>query len=158
MGNKKLVEVNYGIASSYSDFTEINYKLQGELRDKVLAHEAKHSSGPYDKKDFLTDFQSKDPYFFKSLKFALMNPEALVGFFPFMYSYYAKRWTYNSTALYPFIWFGLIFSVFFLVLFGVDFFLCLLGYSIIFIFLNIMLLIITHIRVKKENNFIYKEI
>ncbi len=155
--NKKVINVNYGLGSSYDECIEINHKLSDKLRKSVMAHELRHRNGVYGKQDFLNDFQSKKSYFFDSFLFALKNPEMLVGFFPFMYSYYFKIMTFNFPALVPFLYFGLIFSGFFTVLFKVNFFMALLGYTVLFMMANIILLIITHLYVKKDKDFEYKE-
>ena len=110
--NIPMIQVNYGIASSYDNCIEIHHKLPADLKERILNHEKKHGKGAYNIQDFKNDFQSNNSYFFKSLKFAFFNLEALIGFFPFMYSYYLKTFTWNSSAVYPFFWFGLIFSLF----------------------------------------------
>jgi hypothetical protein len=142
---RKIVNVNYGIASSYSDGTiEINKKIKGKLRKKILEHERRHSLGVYDKDDFRNDFHSKNSHFFESLKFGIKNPEALINYFVVMYSYYFDKWTYNPTGVYPFLYFGIIFSLFFFLLFKVNFLLAFLGWICIFLVVNIILLIYTH--------------
>jgi len=157
LDNLPIVEVNYGLGSIYESCIEINHKLPTTLRDKILKHEESHSrTTAYTKEDFMIDFQSKSSYFKESFLFALRNPECLVGFFPIMFSYYKKVWTWNTGAFFPYAWFGLIFSVFFSVLFKVNFFMALLGYTVLFVSLNIVLLILTHIIVKKDKGFIYK--
>ena len=159
MTNPKIIEVNYALASTYADFIEINYKLAGPLRKKILDHELKHNSGnSYTKQDFKTDFKSENSYFFESLKFSILNPECLIGFFPFMYSYYAKDWTFNFPAIFPYMWFGLIFSTIVSLMLKMNFFLALLCYTALFALLNILLLIITHINIKKWKGFVYKEV
>jgi len=157
MDDLKIVEVNYGLGSIYEDCIEINHKLPTALRDKILKHEQSHSKTiAYTKEDLLNDFQSKSSYFKESFLFSLKNLEALVGFFPMMYSYYKKIWTWNTGALVPYLWFGLIFSVFFSLLFKINFFMALLGYTIMFVLFNIVLVILTHSIVKKDKGFIYK--
>lgn len=150
MNEKKIVEVNYGIASSYDDFIEINRKLRDPLRKKILDHELRHDSGKYSVKDFKNDFQSKKPHFFESFSFALRNPEALINYFPFMYSYYRGILTYNYTALFPFLYYGIIFSVFFLVVFKISLFKSFIGWVVIFGLINIFLLVYTHYYVKNH--------
>ena len=158
----KIISVNYALASTYSlddeQIIELNYKLSDPLRQKILDHELRHSQGNYNKEDFKNDFQSKNSYFLESLKFSLMFPECLIGFFPLLYSYYFKRFTYNSSSVFPFIWFGIIFSAFFGVLFKINFLKAFIGFTIIILILNLILLILTHIRVKKQKNFQYQEI
>ena len=159
MEDKPIVLVNYGLGSVYSDIIELNYKLPQDLRDKILDHEKRHSSSvSYTKEDFMNDFQSKSSYFKESLIFSLRNPESLINFFPIMYSYYLKVITWNTPAVFPYLYFGLIFSGFFWVLFGINFFLALFGYTIMFVVLNIILLILTHTLVKKDKSFIYKQL
>ena len=157
LDNLSIVEVNYGIGSVYEDCIELNHKLPTELRDRILKHEENHSKvNSYTKEDFMLDFQSKSSYFKESFLFSLRNLEALIGFFPLMYSYYKKIWTWNTGALVPYLWFGLIFSLFFSLIFKVNFFLALLGYTIMFVSFNIVLIILTHSIVKKDKGFIYK--
>ena len=158
--SKKIIEVNYGLASSYSDFLEINYKLRSnpELRKQILEHEKRHSDKSYNKEDFKNDFQSKNSYSLKSLWFSLTQPKCLVGFMPFMYNYYKKDWTFNSSALFPFIYFGIIFCAFWSVLFKINFLYAFICFTAIVTILNILLIIIAHIRVKKNKGFIYQEI
>lgn len=147
---KKLFNVNYGLASSYDNFIEINKKLKGSLRKKILAHEKRHDSGAYSLKDWKNDFQSKDSYFLESLWFSLKNPEALINFFLIMYSYHAKTWTWNSTVILPFLWFGAIWTLFWSLLFKISLFQTFLGYVIIYAFTNIILIIFTHWYVCKQ--------
>lgn len=151
--DKKVIDVDYGVASVYDSdngqIIEINRKLTGELREKVIRHEKMHRSGAYSREDMKVDFQADKPHFFESLKFAFLNPESLVGYFPIMYSYYFKKWTYNPTATLPFVYLGVIFSLFFLILFRINFFLAFLGWSCIVVIFNIILLFITHRYVKK---------
>jgi hypothetical protein len=157
MDNRPVIGVNYGLASSYPDCIEVNHKLSTILREKVIKHEHRHSRNKhYTKEDFKNDFQSKSSYFKDSLKFALFNPEALIGFFPFMYSYYKKIMTLNSSALYPFLYFGLLFSGFFWLVVHVNFFLAFLGYTVMLIVLNCVLLFMTHMIVRRDKGFIYK--
>jgi hypothetical protein len=148
MNNKKIVEVPYGLGSSYDDLIEINKDLKGKLREKIIEHELRHSSGEYSKSDKTNDFHSKNPYFFESFMFCLWHPEGFINFFPFMYSYYQKIWTYNSSALYPFLYFGIIFMVFFLVIFKANLWHILIGYLCIFATLQILCIIYVHFYVK----------
>lgn len=144
----KIIKVDYGIASVYNDGTlEINRKLKGVLKEKVLAHELRHSGGNYNLKDFHNDFSSKDSSFWKVLIFALKNPECLIGYFMFMYSYYLKKLTYNSSALYPFGYFGLIFVLFFIIFFKISVFNAVLGWVILYLSINLILLLSTHLHV-----------
>lgn len=121
MTKRKIILVDYGISSVYSDGTiEINRKLKGELREAILKHERRHTIGKYSLKDFKNDFQAQKPHFVESLKFALKNPEALINYFALMYSYNKKVLTWNSTALYPFVYFGAIFMVFCFIFVGIS--------------------------------------
>lgn len=159
MPEKEIIDVDYGIASSYDDGIEINRKLTQypKLRNQILAHELKHTKSWYDIKDFKNDFQSKEPYFLQSLVFALKNREAWINFFPLMYSYHFQEWTYNFSALIPFIYFGLIFWVVtFLVLkfliydVGILTGFALVGiWFLIVALFNGVILLITHREVKK---------
>lgn len=169
--SNKLINVNYGLSSVYSTpegtITEINYKLTSELRNKIRKHEARHKSDRhYSKEDFKNDFMSENSYFFESLKFCFINLECMIGFFPYMFSYYMKYWTFNKSALYPFIYFGLIFSAvvsgviwsfagtnFWFILLG-----SIIGYTIFVALLNLILLGYTHWVVKKQKDFQYKEV
>jgi hypothetical protein len=159
MSPPKVIETNYGLASNYGDFIEVHYLLSGEIRDSIMKHERRHSSDRhYTKEDMKNDFQSENPYFFKSLKFCFFHPEAFIGFFPLMYSYYAKDWSFNWTAVIPFTIIGLFFSLFATLLFHVNIFSAFIGYSIMFVILNALMLIYTHIRVKKQKDFQYREV
>jgi hypothetical protein len=144
---KKIVKVDYGLASSYDEIIEINKKLKGKLLKKILDHEKTHDNGSYSKKDFLIDFSSKDPYFFESVSFSLKNPEALVNFFPLMYSYYLGIWSLNLTSLFPFLQFGVLFSLFFLI-FNINFLSSFFMWSILVGWFNVILIAYTHIYVK----------
>lgn len=154
----KIINCNYGLASNYGDFIEIHAGLSGQLRKDILAHELRHSPGKYDKSDLKNDFQSKKPTFFKSLWFCLQYPEAFVNFFPLMYSYYKKEWSFNSSAIWPFLYFGIIFSVFFLITLKIGLGLSFLGYTAFVAIMNGILLGLTHIRVKKQKGFQYLEV
>lgn len=149
--DKPVIEVNYGLASSYDEFIEVNKKLKHfpGLRDSILAHERRHRNGKYGMKDILNDFQAKKSNFKESLLFSLRNLECLINFFPYMYSYHAKQWTYNSSAMLPFIYFGIIFTLFFKFVFKLPLLHTLLGYLGFVASLNIILLIMTHRYVKK---------
>src|SRR3989304_1111378 len=113
MDNRKIIPVPYGLASAYADFIEIHYLLYGDLRTKILNHERRHKATDkhYTTNDLKNDFASKNSYFKESLKFAVFHPECWVGFFPLMYSYFAKQMTWNTSAMIPFTYFGLLFSV-----------------------------------------------
>jgi hypothetical protein len=158
---KPVYAVNYGIASSYDGFIEMNGALYSDinakLKQSVLDHERRHRNGKYSKTDFMNDFQSKNSYFLESLKFCAKHPASWIGFFPLMYSYYGKDWSWNWSGFFPFVWFGLIFSGFFKLLFGIGFFRAFLGYSVLFTFLQIILLILTHILVKRDGIIEYKK-
>lgn len=166
----KIIEVNYGIASNYGDFIEIHHKLYGTLKEKILAHEHKHKitsrNNAYTKEDFKNDFNAEQGYFLETLKFSIMNPEAFVNFMPLMKSYYAGRWTWNSAALVPFGYFGIIFTVittlFFSLMFKADnvktFLIAGIGYCIMFALCNLLAILITHRIVKKDKDFTYKEV
>jgi hypothetical protein len=155
----KIIQTNYGLASVYEEFMELNCKLYGSLREKIIKHENRHKSDRhYTKEDFKNDFQSENSYFLESLKFSVMNPECLVGFFPFMYSYYAKQFTFNFAALFPFLYLGLIFTAFFSLLFKIYFYKAFIGWIVVFIIIQFILLLYTHIYVKRQKNFEYKEV
>jgi len=160
--DKKIVLVNYGLGSAYDNFIELNHKLNSQvnqsLRKKIIAHERRHGNEKYSMKDFKNDFQAQNSYFFESLKFALRNPECLIGFFPFMYSYYFRIMTFNLAALVPFVYFGAIFTGFFWLLFKVNPLKAFLGYSIFFVIIQIFFLIFTHKYVKSDKYFKYKEL
>jgi hypothetical protein len=156
---KKIIPVDYGISSVYSEIIEINRKLKGSLRSKILKHELRHENGKYTYSDWKNDFNSKDSYFIESLKFSLKNPEALINFCPFMYSYFLKIMTFNLSSIFPIVYFGLIFCVFW----SIVGFIVKLNPLIIFIesmvfwvliiaLINIYLLIYTHIYVCRKNN------
>ena len=145
MTKTQVIEVDYGLSSAYSDGTiEINRKIVGPLREKILKHELSHTSGAYNLKDFKTDFQSKAPYFFESLKFCWLNPEGFINFMPFLYSYYLNAWTFNWTSLYPFLIWGIFFSLVCKLLFHVSFFYALIGWINFLVVINVALLIYTH--------------
>lgn len=150
--NKPIILTNYGLGSSYNEFIEINKKLQTPLKDKILEHELRHDSGKYSVKDWKNDFQSKKPHFFEALWFSLKNPEALINYFFVMYSYYGKFWTINLTSLFPFFYFGLIWTLFFKLMLKINILLAFLGWACFYIITNILLLIYTHIYVFRHKN------
>ena len=150
MKRKKIINVPYGVASSYDEAIEINEKLTGKLRAKVLRHELRHTNGKYTKKDYNNDFHSSEPHFFESFKFALNNPEALIGYFPLMYSYFFKQFTWNQTSFYPLVYFGAIWTLFFAFLFKIEVFLAFLGWICVVAIINCILLIVTDIYVRKK--------
>jgi len=148
---KKIVKVNYGLASSYSDIIEINKKLTGDLYNKILRHEKGHDDDFYNLNDLMNDFNSKDSYFFESLIFSLKNPECLINFFILMYSYHFKKFTYNLSAIFPFAYFNLIFISFWYLLFRINPIYSFICYVSIYILINITLLIYTHYYVSKHS-------
>jgi hypothetical protein len=148
---KPVILVNYGLASAFNDHIELHWKLRGNLKKSILAHELRHETGAYSWKDWKNDFQAKKSHFFQAFRFALRHPEALINYFPFMYSYYSKAWTYNLSCLTPFLYFGLIWSVFWLLLFKINLFQAFLGYACIYALVNISLLILTHLKVKSSS-------
>lgn len=152
MTRPKVVEVDYGIASAYSDgVIEINRKINGNLREKILTHEFSHTIGQgYTKKDYDTDFNSRSPYFFESLKFCIHNLEGFINFMPVLYSYRLKQWTFNFTALIPFFLWGFIFSTITWLLLKQNFFLASFAWLNIIVSLNIAAIIYTHFYVKKK--------
>lgn len=150
--NKPLIKVNYGIASVYDSHIEINRKIKGSLKKRILSHEYRHTSGRYTLKDWQNDFQAKKPYFWESFKLACKNPEMLINYFLFMYSYYTKTWTYNSSAAYPFVYFGCIWNIFWVLLFNVNIFQALLGWVVIYNIIEIILLTYTHFYVKRTSH------
>lgn len=150
--NLPIVEVDYGVASNYGNLIELNknLKLYPELRKKLIEHERRHSSGRYDKKDFFNDFKSKNSTFFEVLRFCSRNKEGFVNFMPFMYSYYLKEWSFNSTALFPFILYGVIFVTFFYYALSLSFFNLILGWFGAVALLNLIFLIFAHKNVVKN--------
>lgn len=145
-----IIETDYGIASNYGFVIEINRKLNAhpKLKQKILNHELRHTSGSYNKQDFMNDFQSKDSYFIDTLKFCLKNPEGFINFFPFMYSYYFKEWTFNSSSMIPLCIFGLIFISFFKFTLGLSLLWLFGGWIISCLIWNAIFLLITHTYVK----------
>lgn len=146
----KIVDVDYGLSSVYSDGTiEINRKIQGKLREKIIKHEFSHTLGNYSMKDYRTDFNSKSPYFLESLMFCFRNPEGFINFMPLLYSYYLHKWTFNFTSLIPFVLWGTIFSIMSSLIFKITIIYPVLAWINIIIVLNVCLLIYTHIHVRK---------
>ena len=145
-----IIPVDYGIASNYGDFIEINRKLDyyPKLKNKIINHELRHCKGKYNKKDFLNDFQSKDSTFFETLDFCKTNKEAIINYFPFMYSYHAKEWTFNTSAIFPFTILGVIFMTFFRLAFGLPFLNLIIGWLSAVLILNGLFLFQTHVYVK----------
>jgi len=151
ISDKKVVNVSYGIASSYDDTIEINRWLTGELRERVLEHERSHDSNQsYTKKDFMTDFNAKNSYFKDGFIFALKHPSALVGFFPLMYSYYFKEMTFNWSATPPFLYFGAIFSLFWWVVLRINLLQSFICYCLVVLGLNLVLMGLAHYIIKKK--------
>lgn len=154
MIKRNVIQVDYGIASAYSDGSiEINKKLKGNLRKKILKHELSHSVGKYTKKDYDVDFKSKKPHFFEVLKFSIKRPQMLIGYFLFMYSYNKRIMTFNTTALFPLVYLGLIWTIFFGLLFRINLFIAFIGWICYYLTINLFLLFYTHFYVyfKKSN-------
>ena len=151
--NIPIIDVDYGIASNYGDFIEMNRKLwkYPKLRKAILEHEERHTSGKYTKEDFKNDFQSKNSYFFDTLKFCMANKEGFINFFPFMYSYYSKEWTYNTSSVYPGIFFGIIFVLFFKITLHLPIFYLILLFLAFILIANGIFIIVTHLYVKSTN-------
>lgn len=147
----EIIEVDYGLASVYSDgIIEINRKIQGPLRDKMIRHEQAHSqTNGYTVQDYKTDFQSKAPYLLESLLFCFYNPEGFINFMPLLYSYYRKQWTFNWTAIFPFVIWGAMFVGLAWLLFRPNPLYLALAWINLIILLNIALLLYTHIHVRK---------
>ena len=145
----KIFEVDYGLSSRYDEGIEINRKLTGSLRQKILNHELRHSKGKYTKKDFINDFHSHDPYFWESVRFCLKNPEAMINYFFLMFSYHFKAFTFNITALIPFFLWGLIFSWMSMLVIKTSFILGFLTWTWVYALINIAYLVYTHIYVMK---------
>jgi hypothetical protein len=144
--------VNYGVSSVYHrGVIEINKKIHGELRKSIILHEKRHNLGKYTKKDYQNDFNSKDSKFFQIFKIALVNPEMLIGYMVLMYSYYLKKWTYNQSAIFPLIYFGLIWVLFFRILFNIGLLLAFFSFLVIYLYINIILLLYTHYYVKTHH-------
>lgn len=151
MGNPKTIQVGYGLSSNYGDIIEVNRNLTGELREKIHKHEIRHGRNRhYSLKDIKNDFASSNSYFKESVFFCIRNPSAWIGFFPSMYSYYFREWTFNWSATLPFLYFGLIFSGFWWLIFKVNPLQSLICYSLVIILINLILLIVTHREVKKS--------
>jgi len=146
----KVVQVDYGIASNYGDFIEINRKLDSypKLKNKILAHEYRHTSGKYTMDDFKNDFQSQQSTFFETIKFCLTNKEGIINYLPWMYSYYLKEWTFNSSSLPPVIVMGIIFVLFFHFTVNLPFLHLIFGWIGAVLLLNLIFALITHTYVK----------
>ncbi|MFW6025517.1 MAG: hypothetical protein ACOCRX_04175 [Candidatus Woesearchaeota archaeon] len=150
---KEVVKVDYGVASCYGNLIEMNRKLFDKeyeiLGEEILEHEKRHTSDKkYGKKDFVNDFMSKKSNFFRIIKFCRKNKEGFINFFPFMYSYYQKEWTFNLTTLFPFVYLGILFVLFFWLTLPISP-LYLIYVWIGFVFwMNLVFLIITHFYVK----------
>jgi hypothetical protein len=155
MGNPKIIEVSYGLASNYGDTIEMNRNLVGDLKDKVTKHELRHGRNrKYGLRDIKNDFASKNSYFKDSIFFCIRNPSAWIGFFPSLYSYYFREWTFNWSAVLPFLYFGIIFSLFWWLIFKVSVLQSFICYSLVIILINIILLVITH-RIVKNSGYQY---
>lgn len=151
MSKYKVINVPYGVASVYNNGTiEINQKLKGKLRQRILNHEKSHGLGRYSKEDWKIDFQAKNSSFSKTFKFALRNPEMLIGFCLIMWSYYFQKPTFNSSALYPFGYFGIIWTLFFFVIFKINPILAILAWFYLCLGINVALLIYTHLYTKSR--------
>lgn len=144
-------KTDYGISSNYGDFIEINRKLDfyPNLKHKIMQHELRHTSGMYGVTDLLNDFSSKDSTFKDTLLFCAKNPEAIINFFPFMYSYFANQWAFNSSSIPPFLVLGIIFVAFFKFAVGLPFLHLIIGWISVVGILNLILIIYTHFYVKK---------
>lgn len=150
MSEKPIINVGYGLSSSYDDGIEINRKLTGELREKILKHERMHRNKHYSRADLKNDFNSKNPYIKESMLWAFKNPESLVGFMPFMWSYYYKIMTFNWSATIPFLYFGGIFTLFWWIIFKINPLLTIICYLAIIFILNVLLMLLTHYIIKKS--------
>jgi hypothetical protein len=146
----KVINVDYGLASFYENFIEINRKLENPLRAKILAHELRHTEGRYSLKDFKNDFAAKNSHFREAFLFCLKNPEALIGYFLIMLSYHLKKFTYNLSAVVPLVYFGVIWLFFWKLLFGIGLFKAFMGYLVVYSAINLILLIYTHFYVLKQ--------
>jgi hypothetical protein len=141
---KKVIETDYGLASSYNEVIEINKRLPKKLKEKILIHEQSHDNGEYSANDFKIDFHAEKPHFFEAFIFSLKHPEALVSYFLVMYSYYFKVFTWNQTAIYSFLYYLVIWTILFISLFRINLFLAILGYICFYVITNIVLLLYTH--------------
>lgn len=148
--SKRIIEVGYGISSIYDEGIEINRELKNPLRGKVILHETQHDEGRYSIKDVKNDFNKKGGYFRESLKWAFKHPTALIGFMPFMYSYYFKALTFNLSATIPFFYFGIIFSGFWWLVLRINFFQTFGFYTLCIILVNLILLGYTHSIIAKS--------
>lgn len=147
----KIIKVPYGLASRYDDLIELNIKLDKypTLKKKIINHELGHTNDNYSMKDFKNDYQSEDPYFFESLKFCFKNPESWINFFPVMYSYYFKIWTWNFGIIFQWLFFGIIFVLFWYSILEKGFINICLAYLELIVILNIISLIYTHLYVNQ---------
>lgn len=152
MNKPKIIKTDWGLASNYGDTIELNRKLDSYplLKDKILKHELSHSPGAYSLRDYKIDYKSEKPYFYESIMFAIKNPETLIGFFPIMYSYFFKMFTFNFGALFIFAVWGLIYALLCTLIFKVSFLLAFLMWICIYIFINLVLLAYTHFYVRKQ--------
>jgi len=159
MSEVPIIKVNYGIASRYYNAIEINEKLDKypELKSKIIDHELRHNKGKYTKKDFINDFQSKQQTFTECMKFCMINKEALINYFPFMYSYHFKQWTFNISSIFPFINFGFIFVLFFHYILELTILSLTIGWIITILIINIICLIKTHsyVRISDKKQKLY---
>jgi hypothetical protein len=147
---RNIINVNYGLASFYSNFIEINKKLKGNLRRKILAHELRHTEGNYKLKDFKNDFVAKNSHFKEAFLFCLKNPEALIGYFLIMFSYHLQKFTFNLSAVVPLIYFGALWVIFWKLLFNISLFNGFTAYLVVYSAINLTLLIYTHFYVLKQ--------
>ncbi len=152
MSNKDIpiIKTDYGIASNYGDFIEINRKLDKypHLKEKIIAHENRHVSGKYTMIDFKNDFQSQKSTFFETVNFCLTNKEGVINYLPFMYSYHLKEWTYNSSSVPPILVLGIIYVMFFHFTLNLPFLHLIIGWIAAVLGLNAIFAFITHTYVK----------
>jgi hypothetical protein len=153
MSNVPIVKVDYGIASRYDKFIEVNRKLDyyPELKNNIIEHEKRHDSGSYTKNDFINDFRSKSQTFTECFKFCLINKESIINYFPLMYSYYARQWSFNTSSIIPFAWFGLFFTIFFHYTLNLSIFMLIIGWIVAMGIINFILIIYTGIYVKNAD-------
>jgi|LSQX01.3.fsa_nt_gb hypothetical protein len=147
-----IIKVDYGIASHYGDLIEINRKLDyyPELKQSIIHHEQRHTPGRYSIKDFLNDFNAQNSNFREALKFCLINKEAIINYFPLMYSYHLKEWSYNSSSLPPMFALGAMFVLFFRFTLKLPVAHLIFGWISVIGFFNLILLIYTHRYVKRQ--------
>jgi len=145
-----IIKTDYGIASNYGDFIEINRKLDRypHLKEKIIAHENRHTSGKYTINDFKNDFQSEQSTFFETVRFCLKNKEGIINYLPFMYSYHLKEWTYNSSSFPPLIVMGIIFIIFWHFTVGLPYLHLIVGWLAAVLTLNAIFAFVTHTYVK----------